>query len=204
MASIDLYWLPLGAEGWFVRLNGRVYERIRAHREHRRSLDLYHSALEVTVPEGRFVIEQAWPIPDHDGASRGVVAEGPVWTLRIARFRVFRYEVRRWPDGIIADAGAAVASPQRVSDDPAQANRLLDLVGSVPTLAWGRDGAGTGEMWNSNSVISWLLALSGIRMKAIRPPTGGRAPGWDTGLIMARRTGVARDVRAGAHAIGRP
>ena len=84
--GIDLYWLPLGAGGWFVRLNGRVYERIRARREHRRPMALYHSALEVTVPEGRFVIEQAWPIPDHDGASRGVVVEGPVWSHRIARF----------------------------------------------------------------------------------------------------------------------
>jgi hypothetical protein len=205
-AGIDLYWLPLGAGGWFVRRNGRMYERICARREHRRPMALYHSALEVTVPEGRFVIEQAWPIPDHDGASRGVVVEGPVWTHRIARFRVFRYEVRRWPDGIIADAGAAVASPQRLSDDPAQAARLLDLVGSVPTPPWGRDGAGTGEMWNSNSVISWLLANSGIQMEAIRPPTGGRAPGWDAGLIMAQRTRMARDVRAvaAAHATGRP
>jgi hypothetical protein len=28
-ASIELYWLPLGAGGWFVRLNGRIYEAIR-------------------------------------------------------------------------------------------------------------------------------------------------------------------------------
>jgi hypothetical protein len=34
-ASVDLYWLPLGAGGWFVRLNGRVYERIHAFVEHR-------------------------------------------------------------------------------------------------------------------------------------------------------------------------
>ena len=26
-ASIDLYWLPLGAGGWFVRFNGRVRTR---------------------------------------------------------------------------------------------------------------------------------------------------------------------------------
>jgi len=29
-SGIDLYWLPLGAGGWFVRLNGRVYEAARA------------------------------------------------------------------------------------------------------------------------------------------------------------------------------
>ena len=27
---VDLYWLPLGAGGHFVRLNGRVYERLAA------------------------------------------------------------------------------------------------------------------------------------------------------------------------------
>jgi hypothetical protein len=63
-ASIELYWLPLGAGGWLVRLNGRIYEAIHAFLERRRPLDLYHSALIVRVPEGRFVIEDAWPIPD--------------------------------------------------------------------------------------------------------------------------------------------
>jgi len=101
--GIDLYWLPLGAGGWFVRLNGRIYERILARREHRRRFDLYHSALEVRVPEGRFVIENAWPIPDADGFARGVVVEGPVGASLLARLRVFRYEVRRWQDGRIPD-----------------------------------------------------------------------------------------------------
>ena len=31
-ASIELYWLPLGAGGWFVRLNGGLYEAIHASR----------------------------------------------------------------------------------------------------------------------------------------------------------------------------
>src|SRR5437762_10371822 len=83
--GIDVYWLPLGAGGWFVRLNGLIYERIRGRREHRRPLDLYHSALEVRVPEGRFVIDDAWPIPDADGGLRGVVVEGPVWNSVLAR-----------------------------------------------------------------------------------------------------------------------
>ena len=34
-AWVDLYWLPLGAGGHFVRWNGRVYERWAAWREHR-------------------------------------------------------------------------------------------------------------------------------------------------------------------------
>jgi hypothetical protein len=76
-ASIELYWLPLGAGGWFVRLNGRIWEAIHARLEHRRPSDLYHTALMVRVPEGRFVIEDCWPIPDADGPSRGVLVEGP-------------------------------------------------------------------------------------------------------------------------------
>jgi hypothetical protein len=194
-ASIELYWLPLGAGGWLVRLNGRIYEAIHALLERRRPLDLYHSALIVRVPEGRFVIEDAWPIPDAVGASRGVAVEGPVASRRMARFRVFRYEVRRWRDGVIADADEAVASPQLLSDDLLRARRLLDLVGSLPRPVWGRDELGTGEMWNSNSVISWLLARSGLPTDAIRPPAGGRAPGWEAGLVTARRP--AAEQRAG-------
>ena len=186
-ARIDLYWLPLGAGGHFVRLNGRLYEAIQAYRERRRPLDLYHSALEVGVPEGRFVIETAWPIPDAEPASRGVVLEGPVGSRRIARSRVFRYEVRRWRDGVIPDVLEAVASPQRVSDDVHRARRVLDLVGSAPALVWGRDELRTGDMWNSNSVVSWLLAMSGLSTEAIRPPVGGRAPGWEAGIVAARR-----------------
>ena len=186
-ASIDLYWLPLGAGGWFVRLNGRIYESIHALLERRRPFDLYHSALEVRVPEGRFVIENSWPIPDDHPASRGVVVEGPVGSRRISRFRALRYEVRLWRDGVIPDVDEAVASPQRLSGDPRLAHRLLDLVGSVPSLVWGRDELRTGEMWNSNSVISWLLARSGLPTDAISPPAGGRAPGWEAGLVTARR-----------------
>jgi hypothetical protein len=187
-AAIDLYWLPLGAGGHFVRLNGRVYEAIQAYRERRRALDLYHSALEVLVPEGRYVIETAWPIPDARPRSRGVVLEGPVFNRRLARFRVCRYEVRRWRDGVIPDVLEAVASPQRLSDDEPRARRVLDLAGSVPGLVWGRDELGTGDMWNSNSVVSWLLARSGLPTDAIRPPVRGRAPGWAAGLVTARRS----------------
>lgn len=185
--GVDLYWLPLGAGGHFVRLNGRVYEAITAWRERRRAFDLYHSALQMHVPRGRFVFETAWPIPDAEPASRGVVAEGPVFSRHLARLRVLRYEVRRWREGVIPDVAEAVASPQRLSDDPEHAYRLLVLAPSVPTPVWGRDELGTGEMWNSNSVVSWLLARSGIPTEAIRPPAGGRAPGWEAGLLVARR-----------------
>ena len=185
--SIDLYWLPLGAGGHFVRLNGRVYEAVQAWWERRPPPDLYHSALEGHVPEGRFVIETAWPIPDAEPAARGVQVEGPVFSRRLARVRVLRYEVRRWRDGVIPDVLEAVASPQRLSSDPDRAYRVLDLADSVPSLVWGRDELGTGEMWNSNSVVAWLLDRSGLPTDGIRPPAGGRAPGWATGIVAARR-----------------
>ena len=185
-AAIDLYWLPLGAGGHFVRLNGRVYEFIRASVERRKALDLYHSALEVTVPEGRFVIENAWPIPDADPAARGVTVEGPVGSRRLGRFRVFRYEVRRWLDGTIPDVAEAVASPVRLSSNEDDARRVLALASDVPVEVWGRDELGVGEMWNSNSVISWLLVGAGLPAAEIKPPPGGRAPGWISGVVAAR------------------
>jgi hypothetical protein len=192
--GVDLYWLPLGAGGWFVRLNGRAYEALLAGVERRPARDLYHTALEVHVPEGRYVIEDAWPIPDGDGASRGVVLEGPVASRRLERFRSLRYEVRRWRDGRIPDVAHAVASPQRISGDPDAARRVLELAGSVPPLVWGRDELGIGDMWNSNSVVSWLLARAGLPAEDVRPPAGGRAPGWIAGMEAARRhaAGVRR------------
>ncbi len=169
-----------------MRLNGRVYEAVAARLGRRPTYDLYHSALIVHVPEGRVVIEQA-PVRDANGAERGVVAEGAVGARWAGRFRIFRYEVRRWSDGVIPDVAEAVGSPQRLSDDPDQAQSLLDLVPSVPTPVWGRDEFGVGEMWNSNSAISWLIARSGISAETIPLPTGGRAPGWEAGIAVAQR-----------------
>ena len=185
-AAVDLYWLPLGAGGHFVRMNGRVYEALSAWRAKRPLRDLYHSALVVTVPAGTFVIEQAWPIPG-GAMERGVVAEGPVGARVGRRLRVFRYEVRCWRDGVISDLEDAVASPQRLSTDVDVGERLLELVSQVPTHIWGRDEIGAGEMWNSNSLIAWLLVRGGIDIDAIALPSGGRAPGWMAGAAVARR-----------------
>jgi hypothetical protein len=190
--GVDLYWLPLGAGGHSVRLNGRVFEAVAARLEHRAPCDLYHSALVVRVPEGRFVIEQAPPRAS-DGAERGVVAEGAVGSRWAGRFRIFRYEVRCWCEGIIPDVDEAVESPQRLTGDPEVARRVLDLAPRVPTAVWGRDEFGTGEMWNSNSVISWLLARSSLPTDEIRPPAGGRAPGWNAGVVVARRQEMLSD-----------
>jgi hypothetical protein len=183
--GIDLYWLPLGAGGHSVRLHGLIFEWVAARFGHRDRCDLYHSALEVHVREGRFVIEQApaWS----EGGERGVVAVGAVGTRAAGRFRLFRYEIRRWRDGIIPDVAEAVESPYRLSDDVECARRLLELVPRVPTPVWGRDELHTGEMWNSNSLISWLIARSGIDVESVATPTGGRAPGWRAGIVLAHR-----------------
>jgi hypothetical protein len=184
-SAIDLYWLPLGAGGHSVRLNGKVFEAVAAWLGRRDRCDLFHSALQVYAPEGRFVIEQApaWS----EGLQRGVVAEGSVAARAAGRFSFFRYEVRRWRDGGISDIAEAVESPRRLSADRECARRLLELVPQVPTPVWGRDELGAGEMWNSNSTISWLLARSGVDVESIPLPAGGRAPGWSAGIVIARR-----------------
>ena len=181
-----MYWLPLGAGGRSVRLNGRVYEGVAARIERRRPLALYHSALVVNAPSGRFVIEVT-PVTGGDPAARGSVAEGAVGSRLVRRLRVFRYEVRCWRNGIIPDVEEAVDSPLELSSDATVAERVLGLTPHVPTLVWGRDESGTGDMWNSNSVISWLIARSGLPAETVQPPPGGRAPGWTAGIVVARR-----------------
>lgn len=190
-ATVDLYWLPLGAGGHVVRLNGRVYERVAALREHRRPADLYHAALEVRADADRFVIEMA-PVWNERAPERGAVAEGAVGSRLGGRLRLFRYEVRCWRGGRIPDVAEAVDSPRRLTSDPERARAILRLVPQVPTPVWGRDELGGGEMWNSNSLIAWLIVRSGLDIDAIRPPRGGRAPGWDAGAVIARRASARR------------
>jgi len=183
---VDLYWLPLGAGGHSVRLNGRLYEAVVARLQHRPPAALYHAALEIAVPAGRYVLEQA-PAGRAEYASRGVVAVGPVGSRPAGRLRLFRYEVRCWRNGTIPDAAEAVESPRRLTTDPAIAQRLLALAPSVPTAVWGRDELGAGEMWNSNAIVAWLLETAGVDAQSVQPPARGRAPGWRAGLVVARR-----------------
>jgi hypothetical protein len=183
-ASVNLYWLPLGAGGHCVRLNGRVFEAVAAKTQRREPCDLYHSALEIKLDADRYVIEMA-PVWNERTPERGVVVEGSVGMRGAGRLRLFRYEIRCWHDGRIPDVSEAVDSPQCLSADPAHATRILDLVPKVPAAVWGRDELRAGEMWNSNSVISWLIARSGIPTDGIDPPPGGRAPGWHAGIAVA-------------------
>jgi len=186
--GVYLYWIPLGAGGsGFVRMNGRIYETIKAFLEQRPPDDLYHTALEVRLPEDRFIVETMWPSPDGDTENRGVVHEGPVFSHWMSFTRLFRYEVRCWQDGILPDADSAIDGPKVLSGDLESAQRLLGLVDTVPSLTWGRDQTAVGDMWNSNSVISWLLTRSGFPMETVKPPIGGRAPGWESGIVVALR-----------------
>lgn len=187
-ASVDLYWLPLGAgdASGCVRGSGRLYEALVAARQHRSRSDLYHSGLVVRRGGHAYAIEMA-PVWALSTPERGVVAEGPVGMHSWGRSRLFRYEVRCWRDGTIPDVAAAVDSPERVSECVHRAQQVLDLVAHFPTATWGRDEHGTGEMWNSNSLTAWLLARSGHDTDAttLQPPVGGRAPGWSAGLVVA-------------------
>jgi hypothetical protein len=148
--------------------------------------DLYHSALAVQIDRDRFVIEMA-PVWRDSAPDRGVVCEGPVGLSCLGRSRFFRYEVRRWRNGVIPDISEAVASPRRLSTDRELARRVLDLVPAFPTATWGGDELRAGEMLNSNSLVSWLLGRSGHDTGSIVMPFHGRSPGWSAGLVVAAR-----------------
>ncbi len=36
-------------------------------------------------------------------------------------------------------------------------------------------------------MTSWLIARTGLDAESIQPPDGGRAPGWEAGIVVARR-----------------
>jgi len=190
--AVELFWIPLGsgAGGAFVRWSGRAYETVRALISGRSRCDLYHSALAVTVDGATTTVEMA-PVWTTRG-ERGVVAEGAVGLRLLGRSRLFRYEVRRWSCGVIPDAGFAVGGPVHLSGDAETAGRILEDVPRFPTMVWGRDEIRAGDMWNSNSLTSWLLARAGIDTSAVGMPRLGRAPGWDAGVIAAARHGSDR------------
>ena len=110
---------------------------------------------------------------------RRVALTGPVGSRLLGWSPLFRYELRivdaPAPPGHVLHAGADLTLPADVLDDLA----------AVPVLTWGRDEAGVGEMWTSNSVVSWLLERHGVT--SVEPPAGHRAPGWDAGRRVARR-----------------
>lgn len=186
--GVDLYWLPLGAGDSIpvVRCSGRAFESLAAVRQHRERCDLYHAALEIRTDGHRYVVEMT-PAWGAAGQDRGTVTSGPVGLRALGRSKFFRYEVHRWCDGSIPDIADAIGGAHLVTDDVEATRRLFDLVPAFPTATWGRDELATGDMWNSNSLVSWLLAKADIDLDDLRPPPNGRAPGWSAGLKIATR-----------------
>jgi hypothetical protein len=190
-AAVELYWLPVGAgqRSGVVRRCSAAYEALAARRADRARQPLFHAALRVWLDGQEHTIEMApaWGTPAGD---RGVVGEGAVGLPWLGRLRLFRYEVRCWRDGVIPDRAFAVESPRRIHTDALRAARLVQAVAAFPLATWGLDEQRTGEMWNSNSLVSWLLVVSGHHVTDIRVPAGGRAPGWEAGLVVAERAVV--------------
>ena len=186
---VRLHWLPLGAgdNTHCVRVNGRVFEALQAAYDGRPRCELYHSALTVRVADAEFAIEMgpAWGNLDRD---RGVVGTGSVGLPALGRSRFFRYEVRCWRGGTIPDLAEAAGDPIELDTDAARAQLLLDLVPRFPRATWGRDEFRTGDMWNSNTLISWLLLMSGHDVVTVSLPDRGRAPGWSAGIEVASRS----------------
>lgn len=135
------------------------------------------------------MIEMAPAWGPHPG-ERGVVKTGPVALRWLGRSRAFRYEVRCWPGGTIPDRRWAVGAAVTVTRDPVAVARIVDGVHCAPALPWGRRVAGTRDMWNSNSLVAWLLAHADLPTDQA-PPLGGRAPGWDAGAYLAMTTSAA-------------
>jgi hypothetical protein len=185
-AAIVLLWIPVGAGGHLVAHTSRWWEQAHAALARRKPQLLLHAALEITVDADHYVIEMA---PQWSGArvDRGVVATGPVGLRCLGRSTLFRYEVRCWRGGSIPDRRWAVGDAVLLSQNPDTARLLLRSITEVPTLTWGRNVLGTGDMWNSNSLVSWLLTINGVAATELEPPEGGRAPGWAAGLAMAHR-----------------
>ena len=182
--AVHLSWIPLGAGARSVRINGIIYEAALAAVQRRDRCAIYHSVLSIALPHGHYMVEMT-PVPDARGASRGVVTEGAVGSRIAGRLRLFRYEVRRWRDGVVPDLGYAVGT-LCVTRDTALAQEVFYLLPQVPTPVWGRDELGAGEMWTCNSVISWALSSAGIDIAAVPLPRHGRAPGWRAGIAVAR------------------
>ena len=183
--GVVLWWLPVGAGGRVVRHTSRWWELVEAVRDHREPRPLFHAALEATADGHRFVIEMApqWAAPK--ASDRGVVVTGPVGVRSLGRSRLFRYEVRCWREGLLPDRASAVGGPVTVAWDEDTARLLIRHTRDVPPLTWGRRVPPSTDMWNSNSLVSWLLRAAGVPdVTTLSPPDGGRAPGWGAGLAV--------------------
>lgn len=158
----------------------RWWELLSARRDRRTPLQLVHAALEVFTGGERYVIEMTpqWGQPR---TASGVMATGPVGLQALGRFRMFRYVVRAWPNGVLPDRACAVAAPTSIPLRRTQAQALLDTLPDVPLHTWGRAVPPSTDMWNSNSLIAWALCRAGVDAGTLTPPVTYRAPGRTAG-----------------------
>lgn len=172
--SVLLWWVPVGAGGHLVRHTSHWWELAQAARGRRAPQQLFHTVLEIVADGDRYVIEMApaWGASSSD--DRGVVATGLVGLPWLGGSRFFRYEVRRWRNGVIPDRRWAVGGPVAIAHDGATADRLLQRIERVPTLTWGRDASRTGDMWELK--LAHLVAASRSERKHREPPPTSRWP----------------------------
>jgi hypothetical protein len=176
--QVAVLWAPVGAGGHVARRTSHWWEVVSAARQHRRPRPLFHAALELVVDGQVRLVEMT---PRWGRVATGawdVVATGPVGTRWLGRSRWFSYEVRLTRPSVVATRDVVV-----VATGGAAVRSVLAAVPRVPRLVWGREVGSTGDMWSSNSVVSWVLAEAGL-LGDLGPPDGGRAPGWDAGVAV--------------------
>jgi hypothetical protein len=166
------------AKGW---------ERLRALKAGRSPRELLHVALEVQLDSStKFVIEL---VPAGFGPARtstGVVGNGPILSRALGWMRMFQYEIRRWKNGVVEAKDKSTRPPSTYVITRDQALQIIDGASRAPRHPWGQDVLGNGDMWNSNSLVSFVLVSAGMDPAAIEPPASADWPGWDTGVALAR------------------
>ncbi|MBI2767264.1 MAG: hypothetical protein HYX53_15315 [Chloroflexi bacterium] len=181
---VDLYWLPVGAGTHFQRASLIAYGALLAAVTRRPRAGFVHAALKLRL-DGRPYTLELMPIPARQETAPFLT--GPVGWRPAGRLRLFRYQLLCREGAVLPDEGWVVGSPLRLTSDCATADRVLDCARRVPPFTWGRRAKGTGEMWTSDSAVSWLLSVAGIDAAAIAVPAGMQAPGWRAGLELALR-----------------
>jgi hypothetical protein len=171
-------WATVGAGGHVARRTSAWWERLLAAREGRAPQPLVHAVLEVVVDGVETDVDMG-PTWGRTRGTRRVVLRGPVGSRWLGWCALFRYELR------VVDGGNRPPGVLEVGDELRVPADVLALLSDVPACTWGRDEAGAGEMWTSNSVVSWLLERAGV--PGVEPPRGYRAPGWAAGARVARR-----------------
>ena len=174
MTGVDLYWLPLGAGGHSVRLNGIASSRPSPRALQRRARrDLYHAALEVRRPDGP-VGDRAGALPGADGARARRRGRGRRWGCEPrAGCACSATRSAAGVDGVDPRRRGGRRQPAPPDRRPASApGGCSSSCRSVPTPVWGRDELRAGEMWNSNSLVSWLIARTGLDVDVDPAPPG--------------------------------